>query len=73
MPNGRSYVIRVLVLCANKTPWYMTPLISMLTTNELSIPALPSPASKKHNYLLIMFYVIYKKIKNSTTHRNYIS
>lgn len=27
---------------ANSTPWYITPLISMLTTNELSIPDRPS-------------------------------
>jgi hypothetical protein len=25
-----------LLVCAKSTPWYVTPLISMLTTNELS-------------------------------------
>jgi hypothetical protein len=47
----------------------MTPLISMLTTNELSIPALPSPASKKYIYLLLMLYIKYGETKNATIHR----
>jgi hypothetical protein len=39
--------IRRVPWCANKTPWYIMPLISMETTKELSISVLPSSVMKQ--------------------------
>ena len=39
-------------LCANKTPWYMIPFISILTTNELSMSERPSSAKQNISILI---------------------